>query len=142
MTHRPLPTLIGPTENSLRALLTQTLDGTQIDGYDEWVYLNMTDGGVAVEQIAIVLRRPRDELDVLAIRLQARGLLTSTAELTPVGQEQLKQGRALVNRMTEKLTTDLEPEQQRICAEVLDIIRMRADRELASVSAVGELGLR
>jgi urease accessory protein UreF len=137
-----LPTLIGPTENSLRALLTHTLAVTQIDGYDEWVYLNMTDGGAAVEQIAIALRRPRDELDELAIRLQTRGLLISTAELTQVGQGQLKQGRALVNRMTEKLTTDLEPEQQRICAEVLDIIRMRADRELASVSTVGELGLR
>lgn len=38
---RPLPTVIGPTETALRALLTKTLASTQIPGYSAWVILNV-----------------------------------------------------------------------------------------------------
>jgi len=131
MTHRPLPTIIGPTENALRELLTRTLGVTRIDGYDEWVYLNMTAGGATIEQIALALRLTRQAADTVGNRLATKGMLSANTELTEDGRQQLAQGRDLVSVMTERLTVDLEPERQRICAEVLDVIRERADRELA-----------
>lgn len=42
MSERPLPTVIGPTENALRSLLSHILASTPINDYDEWVALTYT----------------------------------------------------------------------------------------------------
>ena len=42
-TARPLPTVIGPTENVLRALLARVLSTTRIQTYSAWVVMNIVD---------------------------------------------------------------------------------------------------
>ena len=48
---RPIATVIGPTENALRSLLSHVLAATPINDYDEWVALNYT----ASRQTTVVL---------------------------------------------------------------------------------------
>jgi rhodanese-related sulfurtransferase len=132
MPRRSLPTIIGPTENALRALLIRALEVTRIDGYDEWVYLNLTDRHESDEKIAVALRSSATSVEAVAGRLRAKGFAT-VAGLTDSGREQLETGQALVGTMTARLTEGLDPERVRTCMEVLDVLRDRADRELALI---------
>jgi hypothetical protein len=135
MAARPLPTVIGPTENALRALLGRVLSPTTIGGYAGWVYLNIRDGfdihAEVDQQVADTLKQPVAEVLSVRQRLAAAGLVDTTGRLTPLGHEQLHQGRELVAAMTDKLTDGIDAQSLKVAAEVLDTVRNRAENELS-----------
>jgi DNA-binding MarR family transcriptional regulator len=135
MSDRPLPTVIGPTENALRALLVQTLDATRIRGYEEWVLLNMTDAAAPMHAIAAALRVARSRISGIADELVRRGLLADPTRLTAEGRTELAAGRVRVREMTVNLTAGIPPEHEEVCRQVLDTIRKRAEDELAAAAA-------
>lgn len=134
MNDRPLPTIIGPTENTLRALLAQTLSATAIDTYEEWVYLSMTAAGAPVDVVSAALRIPTDRVGMIADELVARGLLRERTALSETGQAELARTKERVSRTTGLLTAGIEPRHLEICGHVLDTVREAAERLLVDAA--------
>lgn len=129
MPKRPLPTLIGPAESALRALLARTLAPTAIGGYEEWVVLNIADSAgapdAALRAAASALKAGEDAVLAVAARMAEAGLLDA-GSLTQRGREELAAGRRA------ELVTGIDDKDQETAAAVLDSIRIRAEALLSA----------
>jgi predicted ArsR family transcriptional regulator len=134
MDERPLPTVIGPTENALRALLLSVLDPSEIAGYEEWAYLNMASGGASTDAIAAALGVAAETVEEVTVRLAGRGLVDSSGSVSPRGHTELRHARARVADATNMITRGIDPSELAVAVRVLDLVRANAQRELASSS--------
>jgi hypothetical protein len=137
MTHeRPLPTVIGPTENALRALLTKTLATTKIRTYSAWVVLNALsiahahaqDQGDAWRQATSdALKVAPPQLDEVLAHLAADGLARADGSLTTLGSLELAAARSAIAEMTARLVESVGQEEQASTRRVLDHLRRKAE---------------
>lgn len=129
MSQRPLPTVIGPTENALRNLLSQVLASTTIDDYDEWVALNCISnhkGAGVLAALAAALKIENNAAENTIERLTNRGLVADLA-LTPTGEAQLLRTRDSLAAMTDTLVAGIDEADQQTTRTVLDTVRERAE---------------
>jgi len=131
----PLPTVIGRTENALRALLAHTLSPTRIPGYPAWIVLNAMTAdrspGAWRARAAAALAR-EGEIDGVLAELRSAGLVDDAELLTTAGTAQLAAARTAVAQASRLLVEGItEPEQDAV-HRVLDTIRRRADELLPS----------
>ena len=135
MPARPLPTVVGATENALRKLLTHALAGSRIGGYDEWVYLNVQeqagDPARVEELVADALKAPREVVAAARDRLVDAGLLDVEGSLTGSGREELHRCRDTVTEITRALTAGIDPAVVQATIDTLDIVRTRAEQLFA-----------
>lgn len=130
---RPLPTVIGPTENALRALLAKTLAHTRISSYRAWVVLNALDAGRAAPDApwrtaaAGALKVDDGVLDLVLAELRSEHLVDEQHALTAFGRAELSAARAAVAASTARLVEDLGEAEQETTRLVLDRIRRRAE---------------
>lgn len=136
-TSRPLPTIIGPTENALRALLTKTLSTTAIKSYASWVVLNALSrpGAKAFApewQGAVLdaLKMSQSDLNKVIADLSTKNLINVEGSLTELALAELTEGRNLVGAATSELVDGLSEEAQDTARTVLDHIRTRAEATL------------
>jgi hypothetical protein len=133
---RPLPTVIGPTENALRSLLTQTLARTLIPGYPGWVVLNAVSARDASnewrQRVSNGLKADPDEIDVVLGGLSAAGLVDGEGALTAAGAAELTTARAAVAEATARLVEGIDEAEQETARRVLDTIRRKAEGLLGS----------
>lgn len=134
MTHeRPLPTVIGPTENVLRALLAQTLAATKIGSYSAWVVLNAAaastqEAGDAWRQtVSDALKVTPDAVDEVLSQLTADGLTNADGSVTHQGATELTRARSAVSETTARLIQGLSQDEQATTRRVLDQIRQKAE---------------
>jgi len=131
---RPLPPVIGATENALRPLLARALAGSLIEGYDEWVYLNIqerADDPAQVEElVADALKQPCEAVVAVRSRLVDAGLLDTEGLLTAAGREQLNRCRELVSETTQALIAGIDPAAVQTTIDTLDTVRTRAEQLL------------
>lgn len=134
---RPLPTMIGPTENALRALLSRTLSTTKIKTYRSWVVMNAVGnaGGSAAagawrSAVADALKIVRHDVDEVVVLLRRAGLI-SDDRLTEAGEAELASARSAVAATTAQLVEGIADEDQDAARRALDQIRRRADELLA-----------
>ena len=131
MPARPLPPVIGVTENALRPLLTHALAGSLIGGYAEWVYLNIqerADDPARVEElVADALKQPREVVAAARTRLLDAGVLDTDGSLTGSGREQLNRCRDMVSAITQALTAGIDPAAVQTTLDTLDTVRARAE---------------
>jgi|SRR6266540_573047 len=132
---RPLPTVIGPTENALRALLEQTIEPAGIRSYAEWVVLNLastSDGTTQLlDHVVSALKRPAAEATDVVRALQQRGYLDdATGRLTPAAEAALARGRASVADVTDHVTEGISSDDLDVTVTVLDLVRQRVEERL------------
>lgn len=150
---RPLPTVIGPTENALRALLTSTLSGTAIGTYHAWVVLNAAsraDPAAPADPHRAWIGRVADALKIevaaagrVVAGLRSQGLLDDDDALTDRGTAELAAARSAVARATARLTAGIGEAEQETTRAVLDRVRANAEALLreahrAAGAAVGD----
>lgn len=139
MSDRPLPPVVGGTENALRALLVEALDASPISGYEAWIYLNVAAGAEASEKItehvSEVLKQPVVTVAATRSSLIDRGLLDASDRLTPAGRAELDRARALVSSITSEIVDGIEPAKLRATIETLEVVRERAERQLRTLQA-------
>ena len=136
---RPLPTVIGPTENALRALLTRILSRTPIKTYAAWVVLNAASTAQASassgrwrDAVAYALKLEPEQVDELVGTLCGAGLVNVDGSLTAGGAAELALARSTVSATTARLTDGLSEEAQATARVVLDHIRGKAEELLGS----------
>ena len=134
-TARPLPTVIGPTENALRALLARVLSTTRIRTYSAWVVMNIVDSSDDAAEgsrhmIADALKAGLDDVDRLFSQLATAGLVGNDGLLTPLGQSELSAGRKAVSSVTTRLIDGISDEDQATARLVLDHVRRKAEEQL------------
>lgn len=134
---RPLPTVIGPTENALRALLTKILSPTRIKTYPAWAILNAvsksdaaTSAGNWQLAIADALKIGLNEVDGVLAQLRTAGLINDDRSLTALGSTELANGRSLVSAATSRLVDGISKDEQATARRVLDRVRHQADELL------------
>lgn len=132
---RPLPTVIGPTENALRALLTKILSSTRIKTYPAWVILNATSNAGASstnwqDSVADALKVSNSDVQACLAELRSSGLLTDSGSQTPLGIEELRNARSAVGAATAQLVEGISDDDQQTARAVLDSIRGRAETML------------
>lgn len=134
---RPLPTVIGPTENALRALLTKTLSTTLIKTYPAWVILNAvsnadssTGGGNWRLAVAEALKVELSDVDDVIGQLRAAGLVGNDGLLTALGATELATGRSTVSAATARVVDGIGEQEQATARQVLDHVRRKADELL------------
>ncbi len=131
---RPLPTVIGPAENALRALLTKILSTTRIKTYTAWVILNAASNADATASsgnwqlaVADTLKVELGEVDEVLAQLRARGLVSNDSSLTALGATELATGRSAVSAATSRLVDGIGEDEQTTARLVLDHIRRKAE---------------
>ena len=132
-----LPTVIGPTENALRALLTATLSMTRIDGYPAWLVLNAASRATGGEWRAVTadaLTVPQSVVDHIAERLEREGLMDGAGGLTDDGTRELEAARSVVARTTSRLVAGVDDVDQERVRRTLDQIRHNAEAALKDMS--------
>lgn len=135
---RPLPTVIGPTENALRALLSKILAGTRIETYSAWVILNaISAAGPRVGEnnwrvlVADSLKIGLDSLNDEISRLSVSGLVGNDGAMTDLGSAELASARATVSETTARLLEGIDEQEQMTARSVLDRVRGKADELLS-----------
>lgn len=131
---RPLPTVIGPAENALRALLTRTLSTTRIRSYPAWVVLNAAgnaDAAGAKESwqraVGDALKVDPKVVDEAVGQLVADGLVSVSGSLTTDGAAELAAARSAVAGTTARLVEGISEEEQATARRVLEQLRHRAE---------------
>ena len=131
---RPLPTVIGPAENALRALLTKILSTTRIKTYTAWVILNAASNADATASsgnwqlaVADALKVELGEVDEVLAQLRAGGLVSNDSSLTALGATELATGRSAVSAATSRLVDGIGEDEQTTARLVLDHIRRKAE---------------
>ena len=134
---RPLPTVIGPTENALRALLAKILSRTSIKTYTAWVVLNAASGAAASaavgpwrDAVADALKAELGQVDEVVAKLCSAGLLSPEGSMTARGAAELAAARANVLAATSHLVDGLSEEAQATARHVLDHVRRQAEAQL------------
>lgn len=137
MSLRPLPTVIGPTENALRELLTQVLSSTRIGGYAAWAVLNAASSARPDAPragwrrgVADALKIEEDGVVSVIAELRAIGLLDDDEMLTEAGVAELAAARSEVVATTSRLVDGIDEAEQETTRLVLDRIRGRAEELL------------
>jgi hypothetical protein len=129
-TARTLPTVIGVTENALRALLTQILSNTRIESYAAWVILNSLSkadsSGNWKLATADILKMEVSEINTLLAQLRLAGLIGNDDALSDAGATELAKGRFAVSAITSRLVEGISQEEQDTTLRVLDRIRSMA----------------
>lgn len=137
MPFRSLPTVIGPTENALRALLTAALSTTRIDGYAAWVALNAASraqDGDWRPATADALKVSQSVVDDVTDRLERAGLVNGSGGLTEDGTRELEAARSVVARVTSRVVADIaDVDQEQVC-RTLDQVRHNAEVALMELS--------
>lgn len=140
--HPPLLTArtIGETENALRALLTDTLDGTGLD-YPGWVALTLVARGRSpipvtelINRLAGSLKMDHTAVAVLIDDLQERHLVEQfgdTITITAQGAAQHQRLNSRVEELTEQLWAGLDPDDLARAHRVHTTIADRANELLA-----------
>jgi DNA-binding MarR family transcriptional regulator len=130
----PLPTVIGPTENALRALLTKTLSSSRATTYPAWVILNAASSVGATSpqrswhhSAADALKTDLDGVAQVIEGLRSAGLLNSDEALTDAGVTELAAARLAVGATTLRLTEGISDAEQETVRSVLDRIRSNAE---------------
>ena len=138
---RPLPTVVGRTENALRALLRGTLAGSDLRGYEEWAALNLVNGRAATDDVVTLVSESvavsRERAVLLLDGMVHRGLLGQESGeygMSHDGSALLAALRPRVVETTRRLLEGLSPQDVEIAVRVLDQVRARADRELADLT--------
>ncbi len=138
---RPLPTVIGQTENALRALLTRTLSTTRIKTYPAWVVLNAASNAGATapsvrwrRAVAEALKVEPGVVDDVVAQLSADGLARDDGSLTARGTAELVTVRTAVATTTSRLIEEVSEEAQAAARSVLDHVRRRAEELLSLAS--------
>ena len=138
---RPLPAVVGSTENALRALLLRVLASSDLRGYEEWAALNLVSGQAATEDVTTLVSRslavPRQAAVVLLDGLVHRILLAKEDGeygLSRDGSALLAALRPRVAEATGHLLEGLSQHDIETAGRVLDHIRSRAERELAALA--------
>lgn len=141
----PLPTVIGPTENALRALLLKVLATTAIADYASWVTLNATSNadpaapsGHWRRVVADALKVNPTAVDEVLAELAAAGLVTTYGSMTERGAVELAAARAEVRATTSALVAGIGESEQETTRQVLAHIRGEAEA-LLGWSAQGGL---
>lgn len=133
---RPLPTVIGPTENALRAMLTRVLSSTRIPDYPAWVVLNAANAAGSDprwrQRAADGLRTDLREVDKVLGHLRSAGLVDDAGTLTASGTAELTTARVAVTGTTVRLVEGIDETEQETTRRVLDAIRRRAEELLAA----------
>lgn len=136
-TTRPLPTVIGPTENALRALLAKVLSATQIKTYSAWVILNAAAGADATKPngdwrpgVADALKVDLEDMDDVLAQLRTAGMLGKDDSLTAFGAAELATGRSVVAATTAHLVDGISEEERTTARRALDHIRLKANELL------------
>lgn len=132
---RALPTVIGPTENALRALLVKILSMTRIKTYPAWVVLNAACNRDASREmwllpIADALKVGLPEVEGVLVDLGFAGLVADDGTVSAMGRAELSAARAAVSAATDRLVDGIGAEEQAIARDVLDHIRRKADELL------------
>ena len=134
---RPLPTVIGSTENALRALLVETLSTTAIPTYEAWVALNsaasagvVTDAAAWRAAVADVLAKPVSVVDGAVALLERGGLVSPDGSLTDRGTAELASARGAVREATAPLLSGVAGADLQATLRVLDGVRQSAERGL------------
>ncbi len=139
MNDRPLPTVIGPTENALRRLLHKTLVGSPIGNYAQWVAMNYADrepldASEFTVRVAEELKDSPQSINREVQQLVSGGLLQASAAgytLTQFGRNALREGRKLVRSATARLMDGVAELDVEATVRTLDRVRANAERELA-----------
>ncbi|HWU64867.1 MAG TPA: hypothetical protein VN112_22825 [Ensifer sp.] len=134
-TQRSLPTVIGPTENALRALLTKILSSTPIKTYSAWVILNaVANAGPSSpnwkHSVADALKVSNSDVDTSLGELRDSGLLTDDGTQTPLGITELAKARSAVASATAQLVEGISEGDQQMARAVLERVRSRAETML------------
>lgn len=136
---RPLPTVIGPTENALRALLSRLLSTTPIQTYPAWVVFNAASvarahasSGSWQNAVADALKVELGQVDEILGTLRVAGLVSNDGSPTARGEAELAKARATVLATTSRLTDGLSEEAQATTRLVLDHVRSKAEELLRS----------
>lgn len=128
---RPLPTVIGPAENALRALLIRTLSSTLIPSYPAWVILNAASTADSSNdwrhRAADGMKVDADEIDGALTELRTAGLVDGEGGLTAVGTAELTTARAAITGTTLRLIEGIDETEQETTRRVLDAIRRKAE---------------
>ena len=131
----PITSQIGATENALRALLVAVLDGSGVEGYEAWVYLNVRAAypDDQVEQrVAEVLHGSAEVVTVVRDELIEGGTLTADATLSDLGATRLEEARRRVAGAVARVTDGIDPAELAVVEFVLARIRAQAEAELGA----------
>lgn len=145
---RSLPTVIGPTENALRALLVTLVSSTGIGGYADWVVLNAAASADPTQapghwhsQVADGLAVGVEEVDAVVERLRAAGTLDALEAPTDAGAAALAAARTRVAAATSRLLDGIDDDDLDTTRRVLDRVRERAQElRVEGASAVANTG--
>lgn len=136
MTPQPLPTVIGPTENALRALLTATLSESSIGEYVHWVALNAASREDRPTNwrgdVANSLKVSADVVDAAVDDLCAWGLVEDAGDLTARGHQQLTIARSAVRSLTAQVVAGISESDLQTADRVLRAVQGNAERLLAA----------
>lgn len=136
MTPQPLPTVIGPTENALRALLTATLNESSIGEYVHWVALNAASREDRPTNwrgdVANSLKVSADVVDAAVDDLCAWGLVEDAGDLTARGHQQLTLARGAVRSLTAQVVAGISESDLQTADRVLRAVQGNAERLLAA----------
>jgi hypothetical protein len=134
---RPLPTVVGPTENALRALLMRLLATTPLDSYQQWAALNLVDRhtgddkalvDVIVEGLVVGDTEARTilrTLDDLGLLHRVNGVWRPSS----AGADLLSLERQRVAAVTARLLDGIAATDLVTAVRVLDQVRERAQEE-------------
>ena len=139
---RTLPTVIGPTENALRALLVRLLAATPLGSYEQWAALNLADRGAGDEPALVGAVADGLATDVSTATGVLRALgdtglldrVDGTWRPSPAGAALLTRVRAHVAEATARVVDGLPEADVATAVRVLDHVRERAHAELTRLT--------
>jgi hypothetical protein len=111
---RPLPTLIGPIENALRALLGSLVAASPVPTYEEWAVMNLVASSEIDDQVGAILdglQCSGFEAAAILTALSTRGLIEERDErwfLTTYGVSVLEPLRVCVASVSSTLTAGID----------------------------------
>jgi DNA-binding MarR family transcriptional regulator len=135
------PRLLGQAENTLRALLTRFLAGTDLT-YHTWVLMNATamsggeaDRGQLTATATNALKIDQADVDSAIVTLTQAGLVTADAQavrLTEAGRTVYQRVSAAMSPATSRLLADVPTEDLAAAGRVLSTLIDRANAILAA----------
>jgi hypothetical protein len=147
-THRPLPAVLGSTENALRSLLADLLRTTELAGYEEWVALTLvdrhgSDETAVLDAISSSLAVDADAGRDLLHSLEGKGILHRpdiSLRLSPRGAALFQETRQRVTATTAPLLEGIAAEDLATTTTVLEQLEARARDARARLSRVTSAG--
>jgi len=143
-THRPLPAVLGSTENALRSLLAELLRTTELASYEEWVALTLvdrhgSDETAALDAIADNLAVDADAGRDPLLSLEDKGILhrvDGSRRVSPRGATLLLETRRRVTSTTAPLVEGISAEDLAVTVAILEQVGSRAREARTHLSGV------